>query len=72
MASRYPPQIFWVLAVALAYTLLAFAEGEETNQKKGTIALFMVSLTRQDHTGGHGSLQRGPSHTHDALDRVGS
>ena len=56
MASRYPPQIFWVLAVALAYTLLAFAEGEETNQKKGTIALFMVSLTRQDHTGVRGSL----------------
>lgn len=29
MASRYAPQIFWVLATALVYTLLALAVAEK-------------------------------------------
>ena len=48
MASKYPPQIFWVFAVALAYTLLAFAEGEETKGKRET--LHYSSRHRQDKT----------------------
>ncbi len=31
MASWYAPQIFWVLATALAYTLLALAVAEKSD-----------------------------------------
>ena len=66
MASRYPPQIFWVLAAALAYTLLAVAEGET-----GNAALFILSLTRRENAARRG-FKEGRHITHDALHRVGS
>lgn len=63
MASRYAPQIFWVLATALAYTLLALAVAE-----KKQIGYSQGNKKRLWQVVGFPKR----IHTHDALDWIDS